>query len=264
MPDIVVLGIDAAWTLKAPSGIALIAGSPGVMGLVAVEGSYAEFSGGDANTGPAHQPDVGLMLQACRDRVGRSPNLIAIDMPLATHPITGRRASDNAVSSAYGAYRCGTHSPSAERPGSISDRLRLDFSQDGFGLATSTPFERCLIEVYPHPALVELLGASERLKYKVGKLRAYWPGAEPSVRRRQMVEVWARIVDALEANVTGVAAMMPLPSSDAPGRDLKRYEDMLDAVVCAWVGVMALQGRCTPYGNEESAIWIPTRRQPEN
>jgi predicted RNase H-like nuclease len=34
-----------------------------------------------------------------------------------------------------------------------------------------------LIEVYPHPALVELCDEPQRLPYKVGKLRSYWPDA---------------------------------------------------------------------------------------
>ena len=38
------------------------------------------------------------------------------------------------------------------------------------------PAERGLIEVYPHPALLSLLGIDKRATYKVGKTSSYWPG----------------------------------------------------------------------------------------
>jgi hypothetical protein len=42
-------------------------------------------------------------------------------------------------------------------------------------LQTLTIASPALIEVYPHPALVELAGAVERLPYKAAKVSAYWP-----------------------------------------------------------------------------------------
>ena len=39
---------------------------------------------------------------------------------------------------------------------------------------------------------------------------------------------------------------------------LKRYEDALDALVCAWVGVEYLGGRTLPLGDGDAAIWCPT------
>ncbi|MDW7774366.1 MAG: hypothetical protein SCH71_15885 [Desulfobulbaceae bacterium] len=38
---------------------------------------------------------------------------------------------------------------------------------------------------------------------------------------------------------------------------LKRYEDALDALVCAWVGVKFLEGETQPLGDETAAIWCP-------
>jgi hypothetical protein len=39
-----------------------------------------------------------------------------------------------------------------------------------------------------------------------------------------------------------------------------RFEDVLDAIVCAWVAVCTLEGQEQPLGDEVSAIWIPTSR----
>jgi predicted RNase H-like nuclease len=107
------------------------------------------------------------------DPCGRPVDLVAIDMPLARSPIVGRRASDDAVSSAYGGRKCGTHTPSAFRPGRMSDDLREGFERAGYPLLTNTIAQSGVIEVYPHPALVELAGASERLPYKASKVRSY-------------------------------------------------------------------------------------------
>jgi hypothetical protein len=51
---------------------------------------------------------------------------------------------------------------------------------------------------------------------------------------------------------------VPTPELTATRAELKAYEDKLDAVICAWVGICALEGRPTPFGDENSAIWIPS------
>ena len=75
-------------------------------------------------------------------------------MPLALSPIIARRASDNAVSQAYGARHASTHTPSATRPGPISDELAVGFARAGYPLQTEQITAPGLIEVYPHPALI--------------------------------------------------------------------------------------------------------------
>jgi predicted RNase H-like nuclease len=193
---------------------------------------------------------------------GRTVDLVAIDMPLARTPIVGRRASDNAVSRAYGARKCGTHTPSALRPGRISDELREGFERAGYQLLTDAITPLGVIEAYPHPALVELAGASKRLPYKASKVRSYWPTATPLERRICLYRQWREIVVLLESEMTGVEATLPTLAPTATGIQVKAYEDALDAVVCAWVAVCALEGRAIPFGDEHSAIWIPSLQNP--
>lgn len=259
-----VLGIDAAWTQKQPSGVALISDDPnGGWCLVHAAPSYRSFIAraagpGDAEARPSGSPPVAAeLLNAARLIGGESVGVVAIDMPLARSPIASRRVSDNAVSKAYGGRKCGTHTPNLERPGLISDRLRSGFEAAGYPLRTRRFEGHGLIEVYPHPALVELAQARERLPYKAGKLRTYWPDAPPIVRKNRLREQWSEIVRLLETEVAGVAAALPLPGPEATGVQLKAFEDMLDAVVCAWVGACALETRATPFGDDDSAIWIP-------
>jgi predicted RNase H-like nuclease len=126
-----VLGIDAAWTLLQPSGVALVAETPIGWRLVAADASYQRFQARAAGrvvpegrpTGSL--PDPSTLLSSASKLCGRSVDLVAVDMPLARSAIEGRRVSDNCVSRAYGARKCGTHTPSANRPGRISDDVCL-------------------------------------------------------------------------------------------------------------------------------------------
>ena len=173
----IVLGIDAAWTIKEPSGIALIARATEGWRLLAAASSYQAFISASLET-KRHRgsvPDPGLLLEAAAAKAGRPPNLVTVDMPMSLQPISGRRASDSAVSRAYGAMHASTHTPSLVRPGKISDDLRQGFLEIGYPLATSRLEGRALAEVHPHPALIELANAKKRLPYKASKIAKYWP-----------------------------------------------------------------------------------------
>jgi predicted RNase H-like nuclease len=56
----------------------------------------------------------------------------------------------------------------------------------------------------------------------------------------------------------GVAAALPSLEINASGTEVKAYEDALDAIICARVAICAVEGRAKPFGDENSAIWIPT------
>jgi predicted RNase H-like nuclease len=262
-----VLGIDAAWTATEPSGVALAEETAsGRWRVVAAETSYGRFRAlAEGRVGQqkpiGEKPDAAALLDACRRLVGREPDLIAVDMPLSRLRITGRRVSDNIISSAYGAKKCAVHSPSATRPGPISDNLRADLGCRGYHLWTATRGPAPgLIEVYPHPALVELTAASERLKYKVGKMGQYWKTHAPALRREALFKVWEQIVAALEGEMDGVRAALPESMKSKKGAPLKAYEDAFDAVVCAWVALSALEGRAKAFGDADSAVWVPLPR----
>jgi predicted RNase H-like nuclease len=259
------LGIDAAWTLTQPSGLALVGRDATGWRLIAAAASYRHFfalkDGGLAlrERPIGSPPDALSRLESATQLNGRAVDLVAIDMPLAHSPIRERRHSDNEVSRAYGKRKCGTHSPSTMRPGEMSDKLNEGFTRAGYPLQTRAIAPPGLIEVYPHTALVELAGAPERLRYKASKVRAYWPALSAHERRECLYDQWRTIVDLLEREIRGVRAALPELPLDASAVEVKAYEDALDAVVCAWVGICALEGRATPLGDEDSAIWIPLR-----
>jgi predicted RNase H-like nuclease len=160
------------------------------------------------------------------------------------------------MSRLYGARKAAVHSPSAARPGPISDGLRAGFEALGLPVRTQPP-ALGLIEVYPHAALIEFMGEKERLPYKAGKTLTYWPGLSIVERQQKLRAVWLRIVEALETRIAGVSAALPIPAPEVRGWRLKAFEDKLDAIVCAAVAVAALNGDAVAHGDAEGAIWVP-------
>ena len=263
----VVLGIDAAWSSTQPSGVAVVAEESSGWRLIAAESSYQRFQAkADTNLLREQRPsgslaDARALIAAasilCK---GWPVDLVSIDIPLAREAITGRRFCDNEVSRMYGGRKCGTHSPTRARPGRVSDELREGFDLSGYPLLTRSISSRGVIEVYPHPALIELAGALERLPYKTPKTRTYWPSATPTERRERLYQQWKEIICLLEGQITNVSAVLIIPDMNAPKAEAKACEDALDAVVCAWVAICALEGRARPLGDDNSAIWIPYPR----
>jgi predicted RNase H-like nuclease len=188
-----VLGIDAAWTLTQPSGVALAVERSNGWRMIGAAASYQRFRAMTDRRQPAEprpsgsSPDAPALLTSAPILCGRPVDLVAIDMPLALTPINTRRVADDAVSRTYGGRKCGTHTPSALRPGRISDALRESFERAGYPLGTDRLARPGVIEVYPHPALVELLGASKRLPYKASKVGNYWPQASLQERRTLLI-----------------------------------------------------------------------------
>ncbi len=258
-----VLGIDAAWTATEPSGVALITGDELGWRLLSVASSYDDYLAPPASDivqrprGSVPSPES--LLERSASLGLATVDLVAIDMPLSLEAITSRRTADNEVSRAYGGRKCSTHTPSSIRPGTISDTLRSEFAHLGYDLLTSGRAQRGLIEVYPHPALVELADARERLRYKTSKLRKYWPVLAAPLRREALFDVWRQIVERLDGEVAGTADALTLPAPDSPTWKLKAFEDALDAIVCAWAGACATTDGCIPFGDRTAAIWIPRK-----
>jgi predicted RNase H-like nuclease len=264
-----ILGIDAAWTVGRPSGVALLEEQGRRWRCVALAPSYAQFEGLAAGRAvdwqarpPGSAPDLAALLSVSHQLLGGKPvQAIAVDMPLSLEPIRRRRAADAAVSRAFGAQGCAVHSPSAERPGALADRLRAEAEKLGYPLATAaTPAGQtpALLEVYPHPALLRLLDARYRVPYKVANRRKYWPDATPNERLARLRQLFETILTALQREIDGVPLDVIALAELRGAASLKAVEDALDALVCGWVGTRYLAGRCRAYGDATAAIWIPT------
>ena len=260
----VVVGVDAAWTPSGSSGFAVAELDGNNARLILAAPSYAAFGVGAEKQEvnwlkPKRIPlDVDAVLEMISDVSGQRPDLVAVDMPLSRQPISGRRTADNCISRAFGAAWAGTLSPSKERPGAYGRRLQTKLEEQGYVLQT----KRCearrkeLIEVYPHTALIRLLNEPRRLTYKVAKRRKYWPELSVEQRTHHLEEVWTRIADGLNDVLPGSGQWI----SDARAHctSMKAVEDVIDAIVSAWVGICFLRGAIEPpYGDDDAAIWVP-------
>lgn len=260
----VVLGIDAAWTARQPSGVALVRSRGSRWECVAVAPSYASFVAlADTSATPVRwtaRPQGGLadcvaLHRAAIRLAGAPPDVIAIDMPLSTCAITARRVADNAIASAYARRGLGAHSPSAERPGPIADAMRAGFAALGYSLACTTTAPASapvMIEVFPHATAIALVGADYRVPYKLARIAQYWPELDREARRRALLAQWTKLRRAIDARIAGVDLRVPARGTLAA---LKRYEDVLDALLCAWTGVEYLAGNVRPYGDASGAVW---------
>jgi predicted RNase H-like nuclease len=264
----VVLGIDAAWTVHGPSGVALVKRNAEGWSCVALAPSYASFlalANGTAidwsTRAHGDRPDMAALLEAAERLAGRPVDLLAFDMPLSTEPVRSRRAADRQVSQQFGNRGCSVHSPVPQRPGAIADHTRESLEQRGYALRTAMdqPGSGGVIEVYPHVALLALLNRHYRLPYKVSRSQQYWKTEGLSIQQRieRLLEQFQLIHAALAQKISSIDLPLPHPGQIQSLAALKPLEDCLDALICAWVGMENLQGRTRPLGDVSAAIWCP-------
>jgi predicted RNase H-like nuclease len=264
---VIVLGIDAAWTTTEPSGVALVTGDGSRWTCRGLAPSYRQFS--DLASGReidwTRRPlpgaiNIDELIAATEALAGGTPDVIAVDMPLAFASISARRVSDTKISRLFGAAGAAVHSPSSVRPGPIADQLRVGLERRGYTLEVNLadpPRRFALIETYPHPITMWLCDACRRLPYKAAKSGKYWPTLPLAERRQRLLAVWQDIVLALGRTINGVTlpALNQVETANAGAQ--KAFEDGLDALICTIAGIHYMNGNALPYGDTTSAIWLP-------
>lgn len=157
----------------------------------------------------------------------------AIDAPLI---VGSDRMAEHELGRVFGRYKAGAYvvTPSfLAKSGTAGPELAEALRARGFSLDPSTPGNggRLAVEVYPHAAHVVLFGLRERLAYKKGPLAA---------RRAGLREYQQHLAGLLEeqpavSSDPRVSALLDAAATGAAGRALKRVEDCLDALTCAYV-----------------------------
>jgi predicted RNase H-like nuclease len=169
--------------------------------------------------------------------------LVAIDAPLVVPNIDGAREGDKLLTKVFRVYQAGTHPASrtnlgryGQPPGDIRGETlaarmeaELNFRQNPY-IETKAK-GRYLFECYPHPAMVVLFGLTTTLKYK-RKLKSI---ANDRFAAYAALQNYLRELAQANPPMFIPLDLLARDTSQLRGRALKHYEDLLDAIVCAYV-----------------------------
>jgi predicted RNase H-like nuclease len=170
---------------------------------------------------------------------GAEDMLVTFDAPLIVRNRAGRRPCESVIASAFAAEHAGPYPANLTllkddvRAHRLARRLRLGVTPEAMH---RRPL-RAAIEVFPHPALVVLLGRSERLPYKLkhGRAREVCDAAMGELVRG-LLEL-KRADPPLDVTTSPEWRRLAVTCDASPsGGVRKALEDELDAYVCAYIG----------------------------
>ena len=236
------IGIDLAWSGAGhPSGVAALA--PGARGLEVVELDCLATDDELAEFVARHLGDA---------------TVVMVDAPLRVPNATGRRRCEDLVHARFGAREGGAHASNrtlfARYGGVRGERLLQRLAPLGVaqGPLAHAGNGHLAFECYPHAAMLELFALPRTLKYK--KKRQSWDDARAAFR-------------ALLAHLGGLddpplvldrALLAALDPGRTVGKAYKAREDRADALLCAYLGALAVLGRMEMLGSvEEGHIVVP-------
>ncbi len=214
-------GVDLAWADRNPTGVAVVDAQGRLVRIGAV--------GNDTEVLAALSPYV------------QGHCLVAFDAPLVVTNPTGQRPAEAALNRDFRRFEAGAHPANTGKPefADVPRGARLARAL-GLDMDPRSPAPRRAIEVYPHPATVVLFRLARTLKYK----------AKPGRGLDQLKAELLLLMDGIERLAH---AAVPLHVADHDDwvelrrqvitaqrkSDLRRAEDPVDAVVCAYVALYA-------------------------
>jgi predicted RNase H-like nuclease len=240
-------GVDLAWAGRNPTGVAVI-----------------DPDGNLASVGAVRDDDE--ILTALHPYV-RGDCLVAFDAPLVVTNSTGQRPAETALNRDFRRFEAGAHPANTGKPefADVPRAARLAHAL-GLDMDPRSSAARRAIEVYPHPATVVLFRLARTLKYKAKPGRSLDRLKSELLLLMDGVEELART--AVPLRVAGHDDWVELRRQVIAAQrkcDLRRAEDPVDAVVCAYVALYAQ--RCpagvTVYG-EFATGYIVTPALPRN
>ncbi len=202
---------------------------------------------------------------------GSGPALVAVDAPLRVPNETGTRPCDRELSRVYRWAQAQAYPANRRRLGPIvrGEALAEELQRRGFALGPEVEAQRPTrqaVEVFPHPAMVELFGLPHILRYKARPGRSLQFRWEELHRYRELLKSLRKAEPAMDAS----SILSSAQPAGRRGRALKALEDLLDALFCAYIALhlwyWGREGyRC--FGDEQSGyILVPLkpRRSPSH
>ena len=242
------IGIDLAWSEKNATGIAVLKGDK----------NKAELCFGD--TLLSDNEIISCVKKYVKDKNA----FIAIDAPLIVPNEEGRRHAEALTGMLFRKYDAGAHPSNRKRLSQWSGKIRGEeisrlleknkFKQDPY----IKKFERTrkFFEVYPHPSMVVLFKLDKILQYKSKPKRDY-AFLYKEFRKYQ------KYLKDLEKKRPKLVLPKKITNRDVrklKGKALKNYEDLLDAVFCAYLAYYTWHhpDKCAVLGGmEEGYILTP-------
>jgi predicted RNase H-like nuclease len=212
------VGIDLAWSYRNPSAVVVLEGERAV--------AWNEKIGSDEE-----------IIAFLREVLGEKPALVAVDAPLVVPNERGLRSCDRELGAAFRRYEAAPHPANRLRFGGRvrGEELVKKLEQDGFihsPLIEPLRETKQVVEVYPHPAAVTLFGLERTLKYKAR------PGRSLDFRKAELKRFMS-LLKGLEKAFPALHAPAILNKDISPlnGRELKAFEDLVDALFCAYIAL---------------------------
>lgn len=238
----VIAGVDLAWMgTRNPTAIAIgRAEAEAVELLSVVEGLFGTQSVID-------------VLDGIEDLHG-----IAIDGPLIITNQTGQRECERDIGRTYGGRKASCHTSNLDRfPAAAGTQLSSHLFRSGFK-HLAPPDQKWQLECYPHPALIEIFGLAERLAYKKGTI------SQKRTGQIQLARLILSLTDSEKLQLILPDSLLFYTEhkriSALRGSELKHNEDVLDAILCMYIGALYQSGQHqTVFGTKTNGyIYVPT------
>ena len=212
------IGVDLAWGQRSPTGVAAL-DAEGRLCHVGV-------AGGDDDVLAQLAPYV------------TGDCVVAIDAPLVVRNPSGTRPCESALNRDFRRFDAGAHPANTGlewfADGGRGARLcaALDLDLDPGSTAT-----RRAMEVYPHAASVVLFGLDKTLKYKQKQGRTFPELRSELLRLMDFIEG----LNGLTVTSEGWRALRIAVRDATRKSQLRRAEDPVDAVLCAYIARFAAE-----------------------
>ncbi|MFT4250736.1 MAG: DUF429 domain-containing protein [Candidatus Woesearchaeota archaeon] len=231
------VGVDLSWSRKNKSGVVVLDNNKLV--LSGVVSSDEE------------------VIRCITSTVGSSPVMVAIDAPLLVPNESGSRLAEKELNNVFRKYEAGAHPANRSwflrSSGCVrGEELVVALEKVGVVHDPLLSCKRCCFEVYPHPAMIRLFDLEKTLKYKPRKNRSY----------EERYEAFRRYQNHLSSlNVTNTSDLLSVDVSSLRGSALKEYEDVLDALLCAYIAKDVHERGADMFGTlQEGYILVPHAR----
>lgn len=233
------VGVDLAWGQRNPTGLAVLDAAGALCHL--------SVAGDDDDVLAQLRPYV---TDDC---------VVAVDAPLVVRNPSGNRPCESALNRDFRRFDAGAHPANTGlawfADGGRGSRLCAELDLD---LNPRSPGVRRALEVYPHAASVVLFGLPRTLKYKQKHGRDLAQLRSELLRLIGFLEDLSAAIPPLLLRTPAWAALTESVGAATSKAQLRRAEDPIDAVLCAYVAryVAERPQDVTVYGDTETGCIV--------